>query len=267
MTGACHLYRRYLGVSLRGQMQYRASFLLLALGELVGTAIEFAGIWALFSRFGNLRSWRLPEVALFYGAVHVAYALGAALATGFDTFDQLVKSGDFDRLLLRPRSTVLQLAGQDLALRRLGRFTQGLIVLVWAGSALHLPWTPGRLGLLVAAIAGAACLFYGLIVLQATLAFWTIESLEVMNILTYGGVETASFPLAIYERWFRRFFTFAVPLGCVCYYPMLAVLDKPDPWGAPAWVGWVSPLAGVLFLLLALRIWRLGVRHYCSTGH
>ena len=37
----------------------------------------------------------------------------------------MVASGDFDRLLVRPRSTVLQLLGQELALRRLGRLVQG----------------------------------------------------------------------------------------------------------------------------------------------
>jgi ABC-2 type transport system permease protein len=36
--------------------------------------------------------------------------------------------------------------------------------------------------------------------------------------------------------------------------------------GAPAWLGWVSPLAGFAFLWLASGAWRLGVRHYASTG-
>jgi ABC-2 type transport system permease protein len=52
----------------------------------------------------------------------------------------------------------------------------------------------------------------------------------------------------------------------VAYYPALAVLGKPDPLGAPAWLGWVSPLAGFAFLWLASGAWRLGVRHYASTG-
>ena len=58
----------------------------------------------------------------------------------------------------------------------------------------------------------------------------------------------------------------AVPLACVAYYPALAVLGKPDPLGAPAWLGWVSPLAGFAFLWVASGAWRMGVRHYASTG-
>ena len=54
------LYFRLLGVSLRGQMQYRASFLMLAAGQFLITGMEFVGIWALFDRFGSLRGWSLP---------------------------------------------------------------------------------------------------------------------------------------------------------------------------------------------------------------
>ena len=37
--------------------------------------------------------------------------------------------------------------------------------------------------------------------LQATLAFWTVDSLEVAKTLTYGGVEAGQYPLDIYARW------------------------------------------------------------------
>src|SRR5256885_14819444 len=63
------------------------------------------------------------------------------------------------------------------------------------------------------------------------LSFWTVESLEAANVLSYGSVEAAQYPLALYAQWFRRLLTFAVPLACVAYYPALAVLGKPDPLG------------------------------------
>ena len=96
-----------------------------------------------------------------------------------DQFGTLyIKTGHFDRLLLRPRSTILQLAGHELALRRIGRFVQGLIVLVWAASMLNVEWSVGRMSLVLFTILGGACLFFGLIVMQATLAFWTTETLK-----------------------------------------------------------------------------------------
>ena len=36
--------------------------------------------------------------------------------------------------------------------------------------------------------------------------------------------------------------------------------------GSPAWFHWTAPLAGVLFMLVSLQAWKVGVRHYRSTG-
>src|SRR5579862_4813843 len=128
MVDTLQMYGRYVAVALRGQMQYRASFWLMTAGLFVSTAAEFAGIVFLFQRFGSLRGWTLPEVALMYGMVNVAYAITECAARGFDTFAALVKAGDFDRLLLRPRSTILQVAGRDFQLMRVGRLAQGATV-------------------------------------------------------------------------------------------------------------------------------------------
>lgn len=259
------LYLRYLGASVRGQMQYRGSFFLASLGQLLATGIDFLALWALFARFGSLHGWRLVDVALLYGIVNVSWALADSLGRGFDQFGQLVKSGDFDRLLVRPRSTAFQVASRELYLQ-CGRLAQGAAVLGWACWSLGITGNASHFALLLLTVAGGCALFVGILIVQATLAFWTVESLEIMNTLTYGGVETAQYPLPIYQNWFRRFFTYAVPLGCVSYYPALALLERADPLGAPGWFGWVSPLIGFAFLAAAWRVWRFGVRHYMSTG-
>jgi len=238
------LYWRYAAVSWQGQLQYRMSFVLQLIGTTLFSIVEFCGIWILFGRFERLGSWTLPEVAVFYGTVNVAWALAEGAGRGFDDFGRLVKSGDFDRVLLRPRSTVLQVLGREFTVRRLGRVAQGVGVLAWGWCALGLGWVPAKLLLLIAAMIGGSALFMGLLIIQATLAFWTVESLEVMNVMTYGGVTTAQYPLAIYPGWLRRFFIFVVPLGCAAYFPVVAVLGVPDPLGTtPVWQV-LSPLMG-----------------------
>ncbi|MGK3985907.1 ABC-2 family transporter protein [Sorangium sp. So ce136] len=122
------------------------------------------------------------------------------------------------------------------------------------------------MALLAGAIGGGACVFYGLLVLQATLCFWTVESLEIMNTLTYGGTKAAQYPLTLYGDWFRRFFTFVVPLAFVSYIPAGALLARPTVPALPEAVRWASPVVGVAFLLVSLRIWRFGERRYQSTG-
>jgi ABC-2 type transport system permease protein len=168
--------------------------------------------------------------------------------------------------LLRPCSTVLQLFAHELTLRRIGRLSQVLLVLAWALQHIEHGWTPLRLYLLVAAIAGAVCIFLGLWIVQATIAFWTVQTQEMMNVLTYGGTEAGSYPVHIYDRWLRRLFLGFVPIAAVSYFPALVLLGRPDPFVAPSWLPYLAPLLGPLFLTAAIRFWSLGVRHYTSTG-
>ena len=263
---AVALYVRYVAISIRTQLQYPASFALATFGHLLGTGVEFLGVLALFDRFGSLSGWRFGEVAFFYGLADLTFSLADALAAGFSNFGAMVKSGDFDRILLRPRSAALQLLGQELTLKRVGRFSQAAVVLVWASMAAGVDWSPAHVLVLLAAVAGGVCLFLGLVILQAAAAFWTTETLEVWSAFTHGGNYAAQYPLPIYRPWFRRFFTVVVPLACVQYWPGVAILGRADPLGAPPWVGWVSPAAGVAFLGVALLGWRVGVRRYVSTG-
>ncbi|MBN4064731.1 ABC-2 family transporter protein [Dehalococcoides mccartyi] len=261
-----YVYLRFLEISVRSQMQYRVSFVMLTAAHFLTTIIEFVGVLVLFDRFGSLKGWELAEVAFMYGLVNIAFAISDAVTRGFDVFGTMVKSGDFDRLLTRPRSTVLQLAGQELTLRRVGRFLQGMIILIWAANALDVDWNVLKVGLVMFAVLGGAALFAGLIVIQATIAFWSTESLEVMNSLTYGGVAATSYPVTIYRTWFQNFFIFIVPLSTISYFPTLAITGQSDALGTSLLFQYLSPLIGFVFLAITLNFWRFGVRHYRSTG-
>ena len=264
---ALRLYGRYISASIRAQAQYPAATLLLTAGHFAATAIEILGVYALFHRFGQVKGWSFGEVALFYGLINITFSLADILTRGFDVFGtDFVRTGAFDRVLLRPRSATLQLIGYDIRLSRVGRMLQGLAVVVLATNLADIHWDPAAVALAVWAVAGGVALFSGILVLQATLSFWTIESLEVVNVLTYGGVQAAQYPLNIYAGWFRKVLTFGVPLACVAYYPVLAILKKPDPLGAPDWILPFTPLAGFAFLALSFLAWRIGVARYASTG-
>ncbi|HEX4196084.1 MAG TPA: ABC-2 family transporter protein [Caulobacteraceae bacterium] len=261
------LLRRYFAASLSAQAQYPGTTFLMTFGAFAVTFIDIFAIAALFSRFGKVRGWSFGEVALFYGLVSISFAISDFLTRGFDVLGtEFIRTGNFDRVLLRPRSLAVQLIGYDFRLRCLGRMTQGLVVVAIASQALHFHWTPAALALAAWTVAGGVALFFGLLVLQATLSFWTIEGLEVANVLTYGGVQAAQFPLSLYAPWFRGFLTFVVPLGCVAYFPVVALLGRHDPLGAPDWFLPLSPIFGVVFLAASFWAWRFGVRRYTSTG-
>ncbi|HEX2591699.1 MAG TPA: ABC-2 family transporter protein, partial [Rhizomicrobium sp.] len=246
---------------------YPTAFLLRWVTQFLVTFVEFGGLYALFARFHHIRGWTFPEIALFYGVISTSFAIADMSSRGFEMFGpQFVKTGDFDRVLLRPRTATVQLMAFDFGFTSLGRVAQGLVALGVAIALLPIAWDIAHVALLLWAILGGLMLFWGILVLQATLSFWTVESLEIVNTITYGGVEAGQYPLDIYAGWFRRFLIFIVPIGCVTYFPVATILGHADAAGVPAWTGAVTPLAGLAFLTLAFAAWSRGVRHYTSTG-
>ncbi len=266
MVSSAALYLRLIAYSVRAQFAYRLSFIALAIGGFVSTGAEFVAIYFLFRRFQQVGGWSVNDVAVLYGVVSLGMALPDLTSSGFEQCGTLVRKGDFDRLLLRPRGAALQLAGREFALRRLGRVAQAALVLGYGLAHARAPLGALDFALVAWAILGGIAVFLGLFVIEAAISFWTLQPLEVMAILIFGGVETSVYPMQIYGPWLRRLFLGFVPIATVSYFPVLAVLHKPDPFGLPGSVSFLAPLAGWLFLAFSSLIWRLGVRRYASTG-
>lgn len=257
------LYFRYLKILLKSQMQYRASFWLLSFGQFFVPFSVFAGLYFMFQRFGSIKGWSFFEVALCFSVINMAFAIAECFARGFDGFSNLVKGGDFDRVLVRPRTTVVQVLGSKFEFTRVGRLLQSVGVLVWAVLNLHIEWNIFKAITLVLMILSGTFIFSGIFILAATLCFWTIEGLEVANIFTDGGREMAQYPLNIYKKWVTRFFTFVIPFGCVNYLPLMYILDRVK---GNAILYMITPFFGILFIVPCIFLWSVGVKHYRSTG-
>ncbi len=141
-----------------------------------------------------------------------------------------------------------------------------LVVFLVALQLVDIQWTLGKLLYLPWVVLGIVAFFGGLFIIGATITFWTIDSIEVINIFTYGTTEMIGYPMHIYPTWLRNFFTFILPAALINYYPALFFLDRPDPFGLPAFMPFLAPVAGGAVLLVALGFWRFGIRRYQSTG-
>src|SRR3569832_2818688 len=102
---ALRLWARYTAASIRAQLQYPGSMALMSFGQFLATIVDFLGLAALFTRFGHIGGWSLGQVCVFYATISFAFAVADTITRGFDVFGtEFVKTGAFDRLLLRPRT-------------------------------------------------------------------------------------------------------------------------------------------------------------------
>lgn len=268
MIHALTVYWRLLGIQLRSQMQYRVSFLLQAGSTALIVFFEFAAVALVLERFGNISGWNIGEVAVLYGMVEIAFGAMDMMFSGFDPpkFGLNIRKGGFDQLLLRPVNITMQVFGSVLELRRLAKVAMGVVILSYGLGQVTIIWTITKLLLAAASIISMFCFFGGLFIIGSTLTFWTVESIEAINIFTYGGSQLIQYPMHIYQRWMRDLFTFVVPAIFLNYFPVLYILDKADPLHFPAFAPFASPLVGLGTLLAALAFWQFGIQHYQSTG-
>jgi len=262
------IYARLIAIQMRAQLQYRTAFLLEVVSAGITLFLFFLSIAFVLQRFGTLGGWTLGEIAFLWGTVEFAFGLMDMIFSGFDptNFGKQVRQGLFDQLLLRPVNITMQVMGSEFVLRRLGRIVQGAIILGIALALADIQWSVGKVLYLPLVILGLVCFFGGLFMVGATISFWTVESLEAINILTYGGSEMMAYPMHIYPDWLRRTFTYILPAIFLNYYPALYFLEKPDPLGMPPILSFISPLVGLGMLGAALLFWRFGIKHYQSTG-
>lgn len=258
------MYRKLACAYLRSRMQYRGSFVMSVARNLLGSLQDLVRLLLLGVSFGAMGRWSGAQIAVLYGIVTLSFALAGTVCAGFFSFSQMIRSGDFDRLLLRPCSLVVQILGSKLDLTRAGRLSTGLIGLIWGIAHLDTAFGAVQRTLLAVCIFSGVMLFGGILMMQAAACFWTIEGLEVFNTLTYGGVAMASYPLEVYQDGLKQFFLYVVPLGCLNYLPCAVLFGMQLPY--PLFTAWMAPAAGGAFLLMGYAVWRVGVRRYRSAG-
>lgn len=255
------LYLRYFSIHVRGLMQYKTSFFLTVFGQFLTSFSAYLVMWFMMERYHGVQGFDFREVSLCFAVVLMAFSLSECFARGFDTFSRMLGNGEFDRIMTRPRGLIFQVLAQKVELSRLGRLAQATLIFIWAIPASGVTWTAGKILTLVLMIAGGVVVFTGMFIVYASLCFFTTDGLEFINIFTDGGREFGRYPFSIYGDGVLKLLTYGIPLALFQYYPLLYLLGRSDNI-----IYMLTPVFGCLFLIPCLLLWRLGLRHYKSTG-
>jgi ABC-2 type transport system permease protein len=251
---------------LRSTMAYRASFVMMTVGNFAVTGLDFVAILLMFSRVDALGGYSLPEIAFLYGLSSTSFGLADLAIGSMDRLGRRVRDGTLDTLLVRPAPVLAQVAADRFALRRLGRITQGALVLGYALGTLDLQWTVPKVLLMPVMVLSGCGIFCAVFVAGAAFQFVAQDAAEVQNAFTYGGTTLLQYPPTVFGRELVRGVTFVLPLAFVNWLPAAYVLGRPYPLALPGWVAFAPPLVAVGCCVLAGLAWRAGLRSYRSTG-
>lgn len=256
-----NLYIKYAGIHVRSIMQYKTSFLFTTIGQFLVSFNVFLGMMFMFQRFSNVKGFSYSECLMCFSIVLLAFSLAESFFRGFDTFGSMIGNGEFDRILLRPRGLIYQVISSKIELSRIGRVLQAIVMFVYAVPRSNIEWNLSRILTVLFMILGGAVVFASLFLLYASLCFFTLEGLEFMNIFTDGAREYGKYPVNIYGKNVLKICTYIVPFALFQYYPFLYVCGKSEN----IYFAFL-PVIGCVFVVPCYLLWRVGVRHYKSTG-
>ncbi|MDE7333028.1 MAG: ABC-2 family transporter protein [Lachnospiraceae bacterium] len=254
------LYGKFFMIHLKSIMEYKTSFILSCIGQFLVSFNVFLGMYFMFRRFSNVEGFTYNDVLLCFGITLMEFSLAESFARRFDTFPSVIRNGEFDRIMVRPRNEILQVLGSRVEFSRIGRILQALVMFTYGFAVSGIRWTFGKIVTIIFMLIGGTAVFSGLFLIYAAICFFTLEGLEFMNIFTDGAREYGKYPVSIYGKTVFQLCTFVVPYALIQYYPLLVLLDRGKPYYS------LLPLAACLFLIPCLLLWKTGVRHYSSAG-
>ncbi len=239
----------------------RADLVTFILGKFVRMGFFILLAVSLFNHTDTLVGFKEMEVLLFFAIMNMVDVLIQVIwYRGMYNLRDWIKRGKFDAFLIQPVSPLFKVAAMQLDLFDIITLpvAVGYIVVVW----IHLPVQPDLIMALTAAafFVLSMILAFSINLCIASTAFWIQEN-EGAWALFRDSIYVARFPSEIFPDAIRLAFTFMIPILAIVAFPARALLGLLQP----TTLIWAALLTGA-WLLLAVTLWRAGLRHYTSAS-
>ena len=255
------LIKSYLAMHLKVSLEYKSSFILSIISQAFYMVIELFTIYALFTKFKLLDTYNINELLLGFSTIWLGYSLSELFGRGFDSFYKLIIRGDFDIIMIRPRSIFIQVIGSDICYEKIGRVLLAFIFYVYSASNVITHLTLLKILLLILMVLGCMLLILSLFIIGASFCFITVQGIEAINIITNGTKQVSEYPIDIYKKSIKLVFTYIIPISLINYYP-LKYLN-----GSTSNILYLfMPLSPIILFFISKFIFNIGIKKYCSTG-
>jgi ABC-2 type transport system permease protein len=246
---------------IKARMNYRVDFIISSIGMIFSNIASLLVFWALFHTVPRLAGWSFEEILFIYGFYLLAVSPAQIF---FDHIWQLrihVMEGTFIKYYFRPLNMMFYYMSEMVDLKGFAQVGVGIAVIAYASGKLALTWTAGRIALMLLSLASASLVVIAMLVMASCFAFWAMQSYSILA-LAFRLREFSQYPTTIFDGFFRFLFTYIIPIGFVAFYPAQLLLRPQDA----SWLVYVSPIVGIVFFMLAYKVWTWGVNSYIGTG-
>ena len=238
------------------------SFVGWTLADTITNIAAVTGMLFLAARFHGIGTWSQPQIVFMLGYAAVVEGV-ASLLFNYNVLhiSRRIGRGQIDHLLLQPQPLWMALLTEGFSPAfSLPMVLPGIGMMVWA--TLHLPHSVALPPLALNLLASTAVLV-GFQYLWGCLAFIAPRAAEELSSSTMDLMnQLKQYPLNAAGPLLRFGLLTVLPVGFLAWIPCRALLGM----DGTAWGIYKTPLAAVVFGLLAATAFGKGLRYYARTG-
>ena len=258
----------YVGTVMKAWFQYRVDAVLRSLAVFLRESTGVIAIWFALLKFDTLNDWNMQEMLFLFSLLFLTYGVMILFFTGLRDFGWTVRTGGFDRFLLRPRGVLFQLIFVDADwFAAIGHGGLGLVLFIFTAGRVGIHWDAATVLYYMLAVAGGVLIQGAIFLFLATLNIYLLETGSLKEVFYWNARKFAGYPVSIFHKAVQVFMIYVVPFAFVNYFPSQYLLRKPDMQQFPEIFLYLTPFVGVGMYLLAYLFWRYSLRHYKSSGN
>lgn len=258
----------YMKTTMKAWFQYRVDAVLRSAAVFLRESAGIIVIYFTLLQFDTLSGWNMQEMLFLFSLLFLTYGIMILFFTGLRDFGETVRSGNFDRFLLRPRGLLFQLIFVNADwFAAIGHGGLGLVLFALSAGRVGIQWNVETILYYILAIIGGVLIQGAIFLILATLNIYLLETNSLKSLLYWNFRRFAGYPIDIFHEAVRFCMIYIVPFAFVNYFPAQYLLRKPGVEGYPEVFLYLTPVVGVIWYLFAYLFWRVSIRWYKSSGN
>jgi ABC-2 type transport system permease protein len=259
------LFRVQMRMAMLAAMQYRVDFIVRGLIAFLWSALTLIPLLVVFGVRQQVAGWSFAEALVVVAWFMLLRAvLEGAVSPSLTAVVEHVRKGTLDFVLLKPADAQFLVSTAKFEPWRVVDIGGALILFGYAFGMMHRLPSIAQVVTGLVFLALAVLILYSIWILVVSAAFWVVK-VDNLSYLFGSLFDVGRWPIDVLRGVWRGtlmlVFTFVFPVALMTTYPALALLGRLDAKTA------VLALAGgILFAVIARRVWRRALAMYTSAS-
>lgn len=261
------VFAAYTVCSVKAWFQYRVDAILKSLSVFIREVSNAIVIYLTLYMFESIAGWNVYEMFFLFSLLFLSYGVMIIFSTGLREFESVIKSGDLDRFLLRPRGVLFQIICANVDwFAVLGQCAAGFVMFAIAIKNIEIEWNFLKVLYLFIVFVGGVIIQFSLFLFIACLNIFLVRVENIREIFYWNLRRFACYPLSVFSSGVRFLLVFVVPFAFVNYFPSQLLLNKYENVRYPLCIYYATPFVAIVMLIFSYVFWRISLKYYSSTG-